>query len=198
MHNYPLCIERNRMCCHTVIVSHSPAMVWNLQCQIRIPAGLSIHKFLMRSLSCWILKASGVTEVVLVGEQESINHQDVFLPFMIRLPVPSFQKKHCPNSVTTVHMKEKRSIYESSTWWCVSVCARVFGEWFIHKCCCVPVKHSCAGRRPSQVIASSHRTLTSIPSYTADVCFLCPQREKMAGKLLQWQGCNTEGKALCC
>lgn len=80
------------MCCLTVIVSRSPARGCNLQSQIRVPAGLSIHKFLMRSLSCWILKASGVAEVVLVGGQESINSQDVFLSVMITLLVPSFEK----------------------------------------------------------------------------------------------------------
>lgn len=130
MHNYPLCTERNRMCCLTVIVSHRSTRGWKLQCQIRLPAGLSIHKFLMRSLSCWILKASGATDVVLVGGQESFNHQDVFLTVMIRLLVPSSQIKHCLNSVTTVHIKERNSIYVSSAWWCECMCACVW--WMIH------------------------------------------------------------------
>lgn len=39
---------------------------------------------------CWLLKASGVVEVVPVGEQrKKKNHQDVFLTVMIRLLLPS-------------------------------------------------------------------------------------------------------------
>lgn len=61
----------------------------------------------MRSLMCWLLKASGVAEVVPVGEQrkKKKNRQDVFLTVMIRLLLPSSSlRKHCPNAL---HIKER-------------------------------------------------------------------------------------------
>lgn len=188
MHNYPLCIERNRMCCLTVIVSHRSTRGWNLQCQIRLPAGLSIHKFLMRSLSCWILKDSGVTDAVLVGEQESFNHQDVFLTVMIRLLVPSFQIKHCPNSVT-VHIKERNSIYVSGAWWCECMCACVW--WMIHSQVLL-----CAGQAQlyRKETLSGYRKLSPDTHFSLQLHCRCvfslASEGKMAGKVLH--GCNTE------
>lgn len=64
----------------------------------------------------------------------------------------------------------------------------------------VPVKHSCTGRRPSQVIAALTGHSRHSPATPQMCVFSAPERENMAGKLQRWQGQNTEGKspACCC
>lgn len=47
----------------------------------------------MRSLSCWILKASRGAEVVLVGGKKVLSFRMFFLSDMITLLVPSFVKE---------------------------------------------------------------------------------------------------------
>lgn len=142
------------MYCLTVIVSHSPTRGWNLQSQIRVPAGLSIHKFLMRSLSCWILKASRGAEVALVGGQESITPQDVFLSVMITLLVPSCEKGISNYSDHTTYQRKEKYLCPRYFFVCVCVWVRVSLVNNSFTSVVVPVKHSCTGRRPSQVITA--------------------------------------------
>lgn len=94
LQNYPL--RNSRMCCVTLIVSPRPTRVWNLQSQIRALDTLFIHKFLMRSLSCWILKSKGGG--VYFGRMDSdpgewdviptVMKTPLFLPYMINAKPP--------------------------------------------------------------------------------------------------------------
>lgn len=146
---------------------------WNLQSQIRVPAGLSIHKFLMRSLNCWILKASGEAVVVLVeGQLNSNNPEDVFLTVMITLLVPSLEKgmsRYC--KYTSYQGKED---YRCHNYLFRFVSVRTCLWWVIAEKC------FCAGQtqlyRKENLLGyhCSHWTLTSLPSSAADVFFCAP------------------------
>lgn len=123
LHNYPLCIERSRMCCLTVIVPPQACEPLKSAAPDK-SSGQTVHsqKFLMRSLSCWLLKASGVVKVAPTGEQirkKKNNHQDVFLTVMIRLLLPSLQRKALFKCSS---YQGKRSIRVSDGCVCVCVC----------------------------------------------------------------------------
>lgn len=181
------------MCCLTVIVSHSLTRGWNLQGLIRVPAGPSIHKFLMRSLSCWILKVSGVAEVVLVGGQESFQHSGCFPLCQDNTTCSFLPKEKCSTTVTTKHIKERTSICVTGALLCVCVCVCTCLRWIIHSQVLLYQSQLCRKETLSGYHCT-HRTLTSSPCYATDVCFLCLQKENMAGRLQRWQGYNTEDR----
>lgn len=117
------------MCCLTVIVSRGPTSGWNLWSQIRGLAGLSIHKFLMRSLKLLDIKSQrGSCDDG--GGWESINLQDVFLSVMITLLVPSFRKGLSNYSESASYQGKDASVSLVHLIVCVCVCMCLW--WLIH------------------------------------------------------------------
>lgn len=155
------------MCRVTVIVWHRPTRARNLQSLIRPPVRLSIHKFLMRSLSCWILKTNRRQCVCWKDGCGSWGVGMFFLALNDNNAVPSFQN-YCraspPNLAFISRKRCQRYICNS----CLCV-ALICDDWLIHESCWASEPQ--LDRKETLLgFWCSHRTFMLFSSSTAGVC----------------------------
>lgn len=136
---------------------------WNLRCQIRAPAGLSIHK-----ISHEVTQLLDIKSQRGWGGAESMNHQDVFLPWHDKTACSFLPVKHCPNSATTSRREGKEE----------------------HRCICCFSASTCDSftsvvqldRKRSRSGYDRLPPDTHFSCYTCE-CFPCTRRWNQAGQL---------------